>query len=76
MSLLDDAKAHSTKKRPTVPITNERVELALAWLTDEVSITQLAHALDGNRPASNAYVSIAIALREAYRKGRLTIKGD
>lgn len=50
-------------------ITDDEIELALAWLRDEVTLSQIAGAKSGNRRWSTAaYGFLAIALREAWRR--------
>jgi hypothetical protein len=76
--LLDRAKAHLTTRRGTSPVTDDEIDLALAWLRAEVTTTQAAAALYGEaRTASNHAVAqsrLARVLREAYTRGRLTVK--
>jgi hypothetical protein len=70
-SLLDKAKETKTRKRSDA--TEEEIELALAWLADEVSIGQLNKALD-KAAGAGAYSWLASTLREAYRNGILVVK--
>jgi hypothetical protein len=70
MSLLDRAKAHPVQVR--TEIDPEQIEVALAWIRDEITISQAGHVLSAAKePGSQTYVTLAIALRAAYRKGQL-----
>ena len=51
-------------------ITNEEIEVALAWLRDEVQATQMNIYL-GTGPTGNYLYWMAIRLREAYRRGMI-----
>lgn len=46
--------------------TKEEHELALAWLRNEVTVTQVGHAI-GNTNNMNSYVFIARALKHLYQ---------
>lgn len=49
-------------------IKEKEVKGAVNWLIDEVSLTEYAK-LVGVMQATSAYVKIAQALREAYKRG-------
>ena len=65
-------KAKSLPRRKGRTLTEEEVELVLAWLNDEVSIGQVIKAIGATSGAS-PYVFLAIGCkqiwREANRKG-------
>ena len=71
MSLLEKAKAHKTKKAHA-QVNNEDIELAFAWLHDEVNTVQIGAAYSGTAGSSMVY-KMAIALKAAYKKGLLKI---
>lgn len=70
--LLDKAKAVKENRggRPSIVADDDRMELALAWVKGEVSLTQIMAAI-GRPSTSNFYALMAVGLREAYRKGLL-----
>ncbi len=74
-TLLEKAKKIKGKAHPKVPLTNEHLELAFAWLRNEIGLTQVNLAI-GKDPhkSGNILYSIAVWLREAYRQGKLKIK--
>lgn len=55
-------------------VSEEQIELALAWMADEVTLTQvsLASGLKGGSGAT--YHRLAMCLREAYRAGLIKTK--
>lgn len=58
-------------------LTDEHIELALAWLQGEISPKQIKHVLQKRHKVmstASMYVWMAMALREAYYNNRLTIK--
>lgn len=75
MSLLD--KAQATKRKPSQrPINQEDFELAFAWLRDQVSASQVATAYEMKTKSSGtspAIYRMGLILKEAYRKGFITI---
>lgn len=72
MSLLDDASKHNKKQRTGVNITKQHIELALAWAEDEISLASVTSALKSkNTGGMQAYVTLARALKEAYKRGIL-----
>ena len=74
MSLLDTALKVPSNRNNKGGITPEHIELALAWMKGEIGLKQVSVALNQNPKAGHGLYSIAIYLREAYRKGNLTIK--
>ena len=71
MSLLSEAKKHTVRSRTTKP---EEKELALGWMKDEVTNTQVAFALTGKANQTVALYRIAHALKDLYKEGKLNIK--
>jgi hypothetical protein len=69
MTLLNDAKA--VKPRKTQKKQEEEMELALGWLKDEVSYVQAQTALKCR--GSSVYVPLARGIREAFRRGQITV---
>lgn len=67
MSLLEKAKAIKTSSRRT---TEEEIDLAFAWLRDEVSSIQVAKAY-GKK--SVCLYRTAKAIKEAFNQGKIKI---
>lgn len=67
LSLLERAKALPVRKNRNNRITSDEIELAVAWLQDEVSLSNAAIAM--NTTHGSAINRIALALREAYQQG-------
>lgn len=61
-TLLEAARA-SVKKREAKEYTDEQIELALAWVAGEVTISQMARVLGYSQPAA-VYPFLALALRQ------------
>lgn len=72
-SLLEKALAIPRKDRRLDNITRDEVELGIAWLQDEVTLTQIAKVL-GMKGPGNAVSRMAVCIREAYRLGMIKIK--
>ena len=62
MSLLNKAKEVKNVKGDFTSINDEHIELALAWVKDEVTITQINKALSKTSTAS--YSILARALKK------------
>ena len=71
-TLLEKAKAVKMGRRDTI-ITDEHVELALAWIRDEVNLSQINVALKKSRQSGNVLYKMATSLREAHRQGKIKI---
>lgn len=65
-SLLDKALAVPTT-RAVAPISDEIVDLAVAWAEGKVRGVQVEHALGGSK-GRNSYVFLARGLAEAWRR--------
>ena len=72
-SLLEKALTAKRPDKRLERITPEEIELALAWLQDEVTLTQVAYAL-GMKGPGNAVSRMAVIIREAYRAGLIKVK--
>lgn len=63
-TLLEKAKTIKTRKLGST-VTHEHIELALAWVNDEISLSQVEQAITGKRSGGvMAYVTLARSLRE------------
>jgi len=68
MSLLDKALAQQVKARSYGAITPDHLELAIAFLKDQVGHVQVRNVL------GSGYPSILLrSIREAYRQGKITL---
>lgn len=72
MTLVEKALEHNKKEKK--PITQEMKDLAILWLKGEITTTQVSVALTGNSTHSVRVYSMALALRELYKEGKITIK--
>ena len=71
MSLLEKANAHKSKKKH-IGSRDEEIELAFAWLRNEVNGVQVSVAY-GVKNGSAVTYRIATALKSAYEKGLIKI---
>lgn len=62
-SLLEKAREYSTHKMDTSYLTDDDMELALAWANSELSLAQ-ARSAWGMKTTTTAYIRIALCLRE------------
>lgn len=72
-TLLEKAKSAKCQGSPKYKITDEHIELAIAWMKDEIRFKQLNVALGKPVNSGNILYSVAIWLREAYRNGKINI---
>lgn len=74
MSLLEKAKEQHFPKPPSreLDITDEHIELAFAWLKNEIQLARIADVLN-TKPTGAGY-RLARILREAYLQGKLVMK--
>lgn len=72
MTLLNKAKGF--KSKIITKVTDEDIELALAWLKDEINSVQVSVAYD-RKPSSAMMYRIASSLKAAYQKGIIKIIG-
>jgi hypothetical protein len=73
-TLLEKALAVKTKRRMKNSITDEEIELSLAWLADKVTGTQASKAM-GHSNTARFHSRIAVVVREAYRRGFIAVRG-
>ena len=71
-SLLEKAKSVPTKNRVRSALSDEEIELAIAWLNDEVTLTQAATAM-GYKSGGAWVARVALLLREAFRTGIIKV---
>ena len=68
-SLLEQAKAYDGRKFSRfTEITDDLIELAIAWAADEVKDSAVRQVIANG---SQCYPTLARALREAVRRGKL-----
>ena len=75
-TLLEKAKEIKIR-RQLKGYTNEEIELAIAWLTDEISLGQFTKVMWNTTTSASGgkgLYTIAVMLRDGYHKGLLTIK--
>lgn len=66
-SLLEQAKKVTKKQNKSLDsITKEQEELALAWVKDDVTLSQVMSVL-GYKTPSGVYVFLALALKKHYK---------
>jgi hypothetical protein len=70
MTLLNKAKGF--KSKIITKVTDEDIELALAWLRNEINSIQVFIAYD-RKPGSAMMYRIASSLKAAYQKGSIKI---
>ena len=54
-------------------ISDEHIDLALAWLKDEIRATQFGVAMGYKLELGNYQRHLSIILKEAYKKGRIKL---
>lgn len=69
-TLLQKAKSITHTRKTN--ITEEEIELSIAWMTDEVTFSQVMKVLDSN--SGPTYGILALSIREAYRAGLVKVK--
>lgn len=73
MSLLEKALKVKTARRDRNEITEDDCELVAAWVTGEISTTQLATARGGNNSGAQ-YSYIAGVIRYMFKNGMLAFR--
>ena len=68
-TLLEKAKAFK-RKRKKISVTDEQMELAIAWMKGEITTVQARNASD-KKHRNNIIARIAHYLKEAYRKNKI-----
>jgi len=69
-------KATERRNRKPVPFrhySQEHVDLAFAWMKDEITLTDVCFALEVNVSGSVAYSKLAQILRYAYRTNKIKL---
>ncbi len=64
-------KARRIPHKRLINVTDEHIELALSWASDEITYSQVSKALNNGSSNMAAYVTLARSLREAVRIGML-----
>lgn len=72
MSLLSEIKKSGKKKMKYI-LTPEWEEVVIAWLKDEISITQINKGLKKTN-SGNVLYALASLTKEMYRLGKIVIK--
>lgn len=74
-TLLEKAKKIQPYNSLLKEITDEHIELAIAWLKSEITNGQVASVLGINKSqGSTILYKLALMLRQAYKNGKLVIK--
>ena len=69
-TLLEQAKEVKSGRTTAINYSEERIELALAWIKDEISGKQLMTVISkAHENRGTLYNFVAIAIREGVRKG-------
>lgn len=66
-------QAMEFKRNRAKQITQDHIDLALAWANGEVSITQVERVLYKKTGGMNAYVDLARSLKQAIITGQLKV---
>ena len=73
-SLLEQAQDIPVNRRMSSGFNEEEVEVALAWISDSITLTQASIVLGFKTPGS-CVSRLSLLLREAYRAGILKRAG-
>lgn len=73
-TLLEKAKEAKTPARRVV-ISKELIDLAIAWMKDEVTTGAVCSVLGKKNGSGNTMYRICLALRQAYANGSINIQG-
>ena len=71
-TLLEKALEVKRGRRLKRDVSEEEIEVALAWMVGKVGVTQVCVAM-GKKKAGTILYRIAVVLREAYTRGKLKI---
>lgn len=69
MNLLEQAKAIPIKGSIHKPISDEEIELAIAWAKGEISTSQVNKVLCPKSTTGNLLYRISVCFREGYFRG-------
>lgn len=72
-TLLEKAKSYD-KRNPRTAIKAEEIELALAWLKGEITMSQASAATGLKKPSGTILYRLSLCLREAYKQGIIQLK--
>jgi hypothetical protein len=72
-TLLQIAKAFRPQQTMTSPVSQEEIELSIAWLQGEVNDQQVNSAFSNKHGSATKFL-ILRALKEAYVLGRLHVR--
>ena len=72
-TLLELAKSSGENAAQNKPVSEEEVDLALAWMKNEITMYQVSTAY-GKTQSGNILYRIAIVLRQAYALKRIIVK--
>ena len=71
-SLLAKAKSHVVKKYNFKNKKDREIrELAIAWMNDEVTLTQASYALGKTAGSGSVYITLLNALKEMWKEQKL-----
>ena len=69
MTLLSEALKIKSQHSPNKNITDEHIELAVAWIKGEIGLKSITGVLGIKGQSGNVLYKIATYLREGYRRG-------
>lgn len=67
-------KERKQNKERNNEITDEQIELAISWLQNDITYTEVCYALGITNSGSLAYGKLAQYLREGYKRGIVMIE--
>ena len=73
-TLLQKAQKIGSKKNIPKETTDEHLELAFAWLKDEIGLRQISAVIGVSYTGGSSLYRIAVYLKEAYKRGLIKIK--
>ena len=68
-TLLQKAKEVKGGRNKFPKVSDEEIEIAVAWMKSEITFTQLKGVI--NKKGSNLYNFLATRLKEAHRRGKI-----
>ncbi len=74
MNLLEKAKEIDAGQKKQVVITDEHVELCLAFMKGDISMGALSEAIGLKQHSGQSYITVSRALLQAYKWGKIIIK--
>ena len=75
--LVDIAKGLSIRVNKRNNIDKDVIDLAISWLKDEIGTAQASKAYNqgkGVKSTGNVLYTLAVALKEAYKRDLITLK--